>query len=47
MLAGELYHALDPELLGEGGDTAWVQPPFFCDYGANIRLGQRVFFNFN
>jgi len=34
-------------LLGEGGDSAWVQPPFFCDYGSNIELGERVFFNFN
>jgi maltose O-acetyltransferase len=34
-------------LFGVGGDTVWMQPPFFCDYGANIRLGQRVFFNFN
>jgi len=79
MLAGELYDALDPELVaararardlcqalnatreGEaegrrgilralfaaGGDTVWMQPPFFCDYGANIELGTRVFFNFN
>ncbi len=79
MLAGELYNALDPELVhdrnkardlcqilsttreadrelrrdlllkifGKGGDTAWVQPPFFCDYGSNIELGERVFFNFN
>ena len=35
------------DLFGSGGDTAWVQPPFFCDYGTNIRLGVRVFFNFN
>lgn len=35
------------ELFGSGGDTAWVQPPFYCDYGSNIHLGQRVFFNFN
>ena len=35
------------ELLGEGGDTVWMQPPFFCDYGSNIQLGERVFFNFN
>jgi maltose O-acetyltransferase len=34
-------------LFGAGGDTVWMQPPFFCDYGANISLGQRVFFNFN
>jgi len=35
------------ELFGRGGDTAWLQPPFFCDYGSNIELGERVFFNFN
>ena len=79
MIAGELYDALDPELVaarsrardlcrelnasaeseqerrrgllrelfGAGGDSVWMQPPFHCDYGANIRLGERVFFNFN
>ena len=35
------------ELLGRGGDSVWMQPPFFCDYGSNILLGERVFFNFN
>jgi len=35
------------ELFGAGGDTVSVRPPFFCDYGANIELGERVFFNFN
>ncbi len=35
------------ELLGAGGETASIQPPFFCDYGFNIELGERVFFNFN
>ena len=24
-----------------------MQLPFFCDYGSNIELGERVFFNFN
>ena len=79
MLAGELYDALDPELVlardrardlcqelnatrereqelrrsilkqlfAKGGDSVWMQPPFFCDYGSNIHLGERVFFNFN
>ena len=79
MLAGELYDALDPELVaarnrardlcqalnasreadqevrrylcmqlfGKGGETVWMQPPFYCDYGSNIELGERVFFNFN
>jgi maltose O-acetyltransferase len=35
------------ELFGAGGDDVWMQPPFFCDYGSNIFLGKRVFFNFN
>lgn len=35
------------QLFGKGGDTVWMQPPFFCDYGSNIELGERVFFNFN
>lgn len=35
------------QLLGKGGDSVWMQPPFFCDYGSNILLGERVFFNFN
>jgi maltose O-acetyltransferase len=35
------------DLFGSGGDTVWMQPPFYCDYGSNIHLGQRVFFNFN
>jgi maltose O-acetyltransferase len=79
MLAGELYDALDPELVqarirardlcqdlnasresdealrrrilrelfGQGGDSVWMQPPFYCDYGSNILLGERVYFNFN
>src|SRR5947209_4197907 len=29
------------ELFAAGGDTVWMQPPFFCDYGSNIRLGER------
>jgi len=35
------------QLFGRGGDSVWMQPPFFCDYGTNIELGERVFFNFN
>jgi maltose O-acetyltransferase len=34
------------DLLGSGGDTVWVQPPFHCDYGSNIHVGEKVFFNF-
>ncbi len=34
------------DLFGCGGGSVWLQPPFFCDYGSNIELGERVFFNF-
>jgi maltose O-acetyltransferase len=34
-------------LFGTGGDNVLVQPPFQCDYGTNIHVGPRVFFNFN
>ena len=34
-------------LLGAGGDEVWMQPPFYCDYGFNIHLGRKCFFNFN
>jgi len=34
-------------LFGRVGDEVWLQPPFYCDYGINITLGTRVFFNFN
>jgi maltose O-acetyltransferase len=33
-------------LLGRSTDI-WIQPPFFCDYGWNILVGEKVFFNFN
>ncbi len=78
MLAGELYHAMDPQLVAERQRAQWlcqqlrqappdeleshaqllaelfatpvnatVVPPFFCDYGTNIRLGSKVFINAN
>lgn len=25
----------------------WMEPPFYCDYGTNIRLGKNCFFNFD
>ena len=27
--------------------NVYITPPFHCDYGTNIRLGQNVYFNFN
>ncbi|HEU4641931.1 MAG TPA: sugar O-acetyltransferase [Gemmatimonadaceae bacterium] len=43
----EARRAIVSALFGRGGDTVCMQPPFFCDYGTNIELGERVFFNFN
>lgn len=34
-------------LLPNSGQDTWLQPPFYCDYGYNIMLGEKVFFNFN
>src|SRR5690349_3668208 len=39
--------ALLRELFGAGGDSVTVTPPFHCDYGAQIELGENVYFNFN
>lgn len=81
MISGQLYNALDPELVqmrkeartllarinqnledlrenheshalcrmlfGAVGKNLWLQPPFFCDYGRNITLGNNVYLNFN
>jgi maltose O-acetyltransferase len=35
------------QLFGKGGDSVWMQPPFYCGYSSNILLGGRVFFNFD
>lgn len=43
----DLRRGILAALFGSGGDTVWMQPPFYCDYGSNIELGERVFFNFN
>jgi maltose O-acetyltransferase len=38
--------ALLAELLGATGERVVVRPPFYCDYGYNIRLGRGTFVNF-
>ncbi len=40
-------YALLAEKLAAVGSGAVVRPPFFCDYGYNIRLGDDVFVNYN
>jgi maltose O-acetyltransferase len=35
------------ELIGKFGTGVHIEPPFFCDYGYNIDLGDNVYLNFN
>lgn len=34
------------ELLGQS-EGAWINPPFYCDYGFNIEVGKNFFANYN
>jgi maltose O-acetyltransferase len=43
----ELRQQLLKELIPSQGAGLWIEPPFYCDYGTNIRIGDKVFFNFN
>lgn len=43
----QLRRHIFTDLFGAGGDTVWIEPPFYCDYGGNIMLGQNVYMNFN
>jgi maltose O-acetyltransferase len=46
----ELWHqrpGLLRELLGEAGQDITIEPPFHCDYGYNIHIGDFFFANFN
>ena len=42
----EIDRATLRELLGADSD-AWLEPPFYCDYGYRIALGERVYANHN
>lgn len=44
---GELRLQLLKELVPQQGADLWIEPPFYCDYGYNITVGDKVFFNFN
>ena len=34
------------ELLGKS-EGAWINPPFYCDYGSHIEVGKNLFANYN
>lgn len=44
---GKQLMATLKSLLPNQGKRCFVQPPFYCDYGYNLKLGKQVFFNFN
>lgn len=35
------------KLLGKAGKNVYIEPPFYCDYGENIYLGNNVYLNAN
>lgn len=35
------------ELLGKTGNGVFINPPFFCDYGKHIEVGDNFFANYN
>jgi maltose O-acetyltransferase len=37
--------ALQARLFGRCGANVWVQPPFYCDYGCHIEVGDNTYFN--
>jgi maltose O-acetyltransferase len=43
----EKRSAILKQLIPKAGDGLWLQPPFYCDYGYNMVVGEKVFFNFN
>lgn len=45
--AEEEKRAVLGELFGSAGENLWIEKPFFCDYGENIRIGEDSFINFN
>ncbi len=39
--------ALVQALFGAAGEDAYIEPPFYCDYGENIRVGKRFYCNYD
>ena len=35
------------KLLGKSDGTAFINPPFYCDYGSHIEVGKNFFANYN
>ncbi len=35
------------QIMGSVGKRVWIEPPFQCDYGSNIHIGDGTYFNYN
>jgi maltose O-acetyltransferase len=44
--AAEMTETLN-SILGEKGTGSWIEPPFYCDYGFNIKVGKDFYMNFD
>ncbi|MGW9529948.1 sugar O-acetyltransferase [Paenibacillus terrae] len=43
----EKRNELLKQVLGKTGETFFIEPPFRCDYGYNITLGENFYSNYN
>lgn len=35
------------EILGSCGENVYIEPPFYCDYGKNVNIGENFYANYN
>lgn len=43
----EIRQHILSELIGKMGSNLFITPPFYCDYGSYITVGDNVYLNFN
>lgn len=43
----EARAAILRDFLGTAGKNVWIEPPFQCDYGCHIHIGDGTYFNYN
>lgn len=46
-LDGDKRSQMLKDWLGSTGEHIYMEPPFFCDYGDNIHVGEHFYANFN
>ena len=43
----EKRRELVKELFAEAGEDSYIEPPFFCDFGRNVRVGKHFYCNYD